>query len=111
MRQPLSIQRWFWRPLSCLPAPGRSATNSSDGPRGDLPHPDARFLAQLHPLHRRFLAYRRGLDDGRSHSIEETAAHFAIDPATARLTERYLRERYRLHLDRIGWRASQTNPR
>ena len=67
---------------------------------------DARFLDQLHPLHQRFLAYRRGLDGQRPHSLEETAAHFEIDPSTARLTERYLLERYRVYLDRSGWRAS-----
>ncbi len=107
MRQPAILQRWFWRPPWPFPARGRAASALLDAGSEVRLELDPRFLAQLHPLHRRYVAYRRGLDGGRPHSLEETAAHFVIDAATARRTERYLLERYRVHLDRSGWRASQ----
>lgn len=66
-----------------------------------------RFDTELHPLHRQFLAYREGHADGRPHSLAEAAEHFGIDLETARLTERYLQARLRLHVDRAGWRAAQ----
>ena len=64
-----------------------------------------RFPTGLHPLHHQFLAYREGLADGQRHSLEDTAAHFGMDLATARLTDEYLAARLRLHLDHVGWRA------
>ncbi len=105
MRQPMLFQRWLWRPLWPLLGAGRRESPSPAAGSSALRTVDARFAAQLHPLHRRFLAYRRGLDGECPHSLEETAAHFKIDPATAKLTERYLLERYRMYLDRSGWRA------
>jgi hypothetical protein len=69
----------------------------------------ADFLAGLHPLHRRFLAYRGGLVDGQRHSVDEAAQHFGIDPATARLTDEYVQARLRVHVERTGWRAAQTS--
>src|SRR5438067_10982380 len=105
MRQPLLFQRWFWKPFGLTAA--RPAAAAVPTGETDWPDLDPRFVAQLHPLHRRFVAYRAGLDDGHPHSLEDTAAHFDLDPATARLTERYLLERYRVHVERVGWRASQ----
>jgi hypothetical protein len=77
-------------------------------PSADLPlHAEPGFLAQLHPLHRQFLAYAEGQEDGQPHSLAETAERFGIDLATARLTAEYLRARYDMHVTRTGWRASQ----
>jgi hypothetical protein len=103
-----------WQPLSSLLAPLRAeradARCSEDtGPAADRqastsnPH----FTADLHPLHRRFLAYRHGLADQRPHSLQETADHFGIDLALARLTEEYLQARRRFYVDRSGWRAAR----
>jgi len=77
-------------------------------PPTDLPlHAEPGFLAQLHPLHRQFLAYAEGHEDGQPHSLAEAAEHFGIDLATARLTANYLRARYDMYVTRAGWRASQ----
>ena len=64
------------------------------------------FMAALHPLHQEFLAYRAGLADGQPHKLSETATRFGIDLNTARVTEAYLQARFRVYVDRMGWRGS-----
>jgi hypothetical protein len=103
-----------WQPLSSLLAPlradrGDALCSDDDGSAADRqasasnPH----FAADLHPLHRRFVAYRDGLGDHRPHSLQETADHFGIDLALARLTDEYLQARRRLYVGRSGWRAAR----
>jgi hypothetical protein len=88
--------------------PGAAPPRLVPAPSAELPlHTEPTFLAQLHPLHRQFLAYAEGHEDGQWHSLEETAEHFGIDLATARLTAEYLLARYQMHVTRAGWRASQ----
>ena len=106
-----------WLPLTTLLAPLRAIPQATPRTRGAaaadqapaLPVP--RFAADLHPLHRQFLAYREGLTDGRPHSLEEAADYFGIDPAIARLTDEYVQARRRVQLDRAGWRAGRVYSR
>jgi hypothetical protein len=39
--------------------------------------------------------------------LQETADHFGIDLALARLTDEYLQARRRLYVGRSGWRAAR----
>jgi hypothetical protein len=107
MRQSLPFHLRFrlpGAPARADAAPLRLVAHPSD----ELPRQaEPGFLAQLHPLHRQFLAYAVGQQDGQPHSLAETAEHFGIDLATARLTAEYLRARYDMHVTRTGWRASQ----
>jgi len=103
-----------WQPLSSLLAPlranrGDSLCSEQGESAADRPASTSNppFAADLHPLHRRFLAYRDGLADHRPHSLQETAYHFGIDLDLARVTDEYLQARRRLHVDRSGWRAAR----
>jgi hypothetical protein len=87
-------------------APGQPTGVPSSPPPAAAPL-DRDLAAPVHPLHRRFLAYREGQVDGCRHSVDEAAEHFGIDPALARLTDRYLQARRRLVLGRAGWRAGR----
>ena len=107
----------LWRPLTSLLAPLWAASRRAPSTRAAVAENraavarDPRFAADLHPLHRQFLAYREGLADGRPHSLQEAADRFGLDPTVARLTDEYLQARRRVHLDRAGWRAARVYSR
>jgi|DewCreStandDraft_1066081.scaffolds.fasta_scaffold38929_1 hypothetical protein len=86
---------------------GRALPSEPGQTFGSLASPAPEFLAGLHPLHQRFLAYRFGWGAEQPHSLAETAEHFHLDQATARHIERYLCARYRLYVATQGWRAAQ----
>lgn len=113
MKELFSLNRLLF-PFRAAASGGRSGstivTGSHQSParRADTP---GGWSADLHPLHRRFLAYRAGTVDGRQHSLEEAADYFGIDPATARLTDQYILARRRLEVARSGWRATRLGSR
>ncbi len=99
-RQLMHMPRWRSRGAAVH---GGATAGQLDACLADAPG----FLAALHPLEREFLAYRHAAAGGQPHSLDETAEHFGIDPAFARLVDEYLAIRRRLHLEQAGWRAGQ----
>ncbi|HWP29264.1 MAG TPA: hypothetical protein VFB73_15015 [Chloroflexota bacterium] len=93
-------------PLFSVPGKRPRRAPEAEPALGLLASPAPEFLASLHPLHRRFLAYRAGWAD-QPHSLAETAEHFRLDLAAAQHIERYLHARYRLYVATQGWRAAQ----